>query len=101
MAQKAAGWLHNPCLLGGSPPLRSGGQSQEWPTSAQDGYITPAALGVPTASKQEVESEVAHKWTRWLHNLCHMGVPNASEQEVELVVAVKSGKTYFFGNFFT
>ena len=33
-----ARWLHNPCRLGGSPPLQSGGQT----------------------------SEVAHKWARWL-----------------------------------
>ena len=33
----------------GSPPLQSRGQSQEWPTSGLGGYITPAALGVPTA----------------------------------------------------
>ena len=42
-------WLHNPCRLGGSPPLQSGGQNQKWPISAQGGYITPAAWGGPTA----------------------------------------------------
>ena len=80
VAQKWARWLRNPCCLGdphrlrpggkirsgpqlgkvatpplpprGSPPLQSGGQNQKWPTSGQGGYITPAALGIPTASKQ-------------------------------------------------
>ena len=28
--------------------------------------MTPAAWGVPTASERGVESEVAHKWVRWL-----------------------------------
>ena len=80
VAHKWARWLHHPCCLGdphrlrpggkirsgpqvgkvatpplpprGSPPLQSGGQIQKWPTSGQGGYITPAAAGIPTASKQ-------------------------------------------------
>ena len=35
----------------GSPPLISGGQNQKWPINGQGGYITPAASGIPTASK--------------------------------------------------
>ena len=73
MAHKWARWLHNHCRLGGSPLLQSGGQNQKWPTSGQGGYITPAAWGGPTSSKRGAESEVAHKWARWLHNVCHMG----------------------------
>ena len=61
---------------GGSPPLKSGGQNQEWLTSEQDGYITPAAWGVPSASKRGAKSEVAHKWARWLHNPCRLGGPH-------------------------
>ena len=104
MAHKWARWLHNPCRLGGphrfraggrirsgpqvgkvatwplpprgSPPLQSGGQNQKWPTSGQGGYITPAAWGVPTASERGAESEVAHKWARWLHNPCRLGGPH-------------------------
>ena len=75
VAQKWARWLHNPCRLGGSPPLQSGGQNQKWPTSGQGGYITPAASGVPTASERRAESEVAHKWARWLHNPCRLRDP--------------------------
>ena len=44
-------WLHNPCRLGDPHRFRAGGQNQRWPTSGQGGYITPAASGVPTASK--------------------------------------------------
>ena len=88
----------------GSPPLQSGGQNQRWPTNEQGDYITPTALGVPTASEREqkqkwptsgqggyittaawavptasepgAESEVAHKWARWLHNPCPLGGPH-------------------------
>ena len=35
-----------------------------------------AAWGVPTASEQGAESEVAHKWARWLHNPCRLGDPH-------------------------
>ena len=61
---------------GESPSLRSGGQNQRWPTSGPGGYITPAAQGVPTASERGAESEMAHKWARWLHNPCRLGNPH-------------------------
>ena len=47
MADKWARWLHNPCRLGGSPPLHSEGQNQRLATSGQGGYITPDAWGRP------------------------------------------------------
>ena len=104
VAHKWARWLHHPCRLGdphpcraggkirsgpqvgkvatsplpppGSPPLQSGGQNQKWPTSGQGAYITPAASGIPTASKWGGKSEVAHKWARWLHHPCRVEDPN-------------------------
>ena len=60
---------------GGSPLLRIRGQNKKWPTSGQGGYITPTALGVPTASERGAQSEVAHKWARWLSNPCRLGGP--------------------------
>ena len=75
-AHKWARWPHNPCRLGGSPPLQSGGQNQIWAKNGQGGYITPAAWGVPTASVRGAESEVAHKWARWLHNPYRLGGAN-------------------------
>ena len=48
------------CVPGGCPPLQSGRQNQEWPTSGQRGYATPAVLGIPTASERGAKSEVAH-----------------------------------------
>ena len=60
----------------GSPPLQSGGQNQKWPISGQGGYITPATLGIPAASKRGAKSEVAHKWARWLHHCCRLGDPH-------------------------
>ena len=98
-----ARWLCNPCRLGnphcykaggkirsgplvgkvatqplpprGSPPLQGAGQNQKWPTCGQGGYVTPAASGIPSASKREAKSEVAHLWARWLRNPCRLGDP--------------------------
>ena len=36
----------------------------------------PCRPGVPTASERGAESQVAHKWTRWLHNPCRLGGPH-------------------------
>ena len=44
--------------------------------SGQGGCITPAALGIPTASERGAKSEVAHLWARWLHNPCRLGDPH-------------------------
>ena len=99
-----AKWLRHPCRLGdphrcrarggirsgpqvgkmatsplpyrGSPPLQSGGQNQKWPTSGQNGYVTPAVSGIPTASEQGAKSEVAHKWAKWLRHPCRIGDPH-------------------------
>ena len=30
----------------------------------------------PTLQSEGAESEVAHKWARWLHNPCRLGVPH-------------------------
>ena len=77
VAHKWANWLPHPCRIGdphrcraggkvrsgpqggklstsplpyrGSPPLQSGGQSEKWPTSGQNGYLTPAVSGIPAA----------------------------------------------------
>ena len=104
VAHEWARWLRHPCRLGGSQPLQSAGQNQRWPTSGEGGYITPAARGVPKASWRgaqsevahklasgyitawgipsasqrgtESESEVAHKWARWLNNPCRLGGPH-------------------------
>ena len=48
------------------------------PTASECGgvYIIPAALGVPTASGRQAESDVAHKWGRWLHNPSRLENPH-------------------------
>ena len=104
VAHKWAKWLPHPCRIGdphrcraggkirsgpqvgklatsplphrGSPPLRSGGQNQKWPTSGQIGYLTPAVSGIPTAAKRGAKSEVAHKWAKWLPHPCRIGEPH-------------------------
>ena len=103
VAHKWANWLPHPCRIGdprsssaggkirsgrqvgklatsplpyrGCPPLQSGGQNQKWPTSGQIGYLTPAVSGIPTASERGAESEVAHKWAKWLPHPCRIGNP--------------------------
>ena len=32
---------------------------------------------VPTVSERGTESEVVHKWVRWVHNPCRLGAPTA------------------------
>ena len=63
----------SPLLYRGSPPLKSGGQNQKWPTSGQSGYLTPAVSGIPAASERGEKSEVAHKWAKWLPHPCRIG----------------------------
>ena len=116
VAHKWAKWLPHPCRIGspdrfrargkirsgpqvgkvatsplpyrGSPPLRSGGQNQKWPTSGQNGYLTHAVSGIPTASEREAESEVAHKWAKWLPQpRPHRGSPPLSERGAKSEVA--------------
>ena len=60
----------------GSPTLQSARQNQRWPKGGQGEYITRAAWGVPTASEQGAESEVAHKWARWLGIPCRLAGPH-------------------------
>ena len=62
----------SPLLPRGSPPLQSEGQNQKWPMNRQGGYITPAASGIPSASKRGAKSEVAHESARWLHHPCRL-----------------------------
>ena len=104
VAYKWAKWLPHPCRIGdphrfragskitsgpqvgkmatsplpyrGSPPLQSGGQNQKWPTSGQNGYLTPAISGIPTASERGAKSQVAHKWAKWLPHPCRIGDPH-------------------------
>ena len=66
----------SPLPYRGSPPLQSGGQNEKWPTSGQNGYLTPAVSGIPTASERGAKSEVAHKWAKWLPHPCHIGDPH-------------------------
>ena len=76
VAHQWARWLHHPCRLGGPHRFKAGGQNQTWPTSGQGGYITPAAWGFPPLQSGGTESEVAHKWARWLHHPCRLGGPH-------------------------
>ena len=71
MAHKWAGWLHNPCGLGGPTASERGAESKV----AQAGNV--ATWPLPPAGspllQRGAESEVTHKWARWLHKPCHLG----------------------------
>ena len=69
------GFATSPLPFGGSPTLQSRGQNQKWPTSGRIGYVIDAVWEVPNASEGGRESQVAHKWAKWLHHPCHMGGP--------------------------
>ena len=60
--------------------------------SGRCGYITPAALGIPTASKRGAKSEVAHKWPRWLHHPCSLGDPHRFRARGEIRSGPQVGK---------
>ena len=76
VGHKWARWLHHPCRLWDALCFIAGGQNQKWPINGQGGYITPAASGIPSASKRGAKSEVAHKWAKWLRNPCSLGDPH-------------------------
>ena len=76
VAHKWAKWLRHPCRLGDPHRCRAGGRNQKWPTCGQSGYVTPAALGIPTAAQRGGTSEVAHKWAKWLRHPCRLGDPH-------------------------
>ena len=81
VAHTWARWLHHPCRLRDPQRLRAGGKIRSRPTSAQGGYITPAASGIPTASKRGVKSEMAHTWAGWLHHPYRLGDPHRFKAE--------------------
>ena len=115
-----AKWLRHPCRLGnphrcraggkirsgpfvgkmatsplpsqGSPPLQSGGQNQKWPTSRQNGYVTPAVSGIPTAARRGAKSEVAHLWAKWLRHPCRLGDPHRFRAEGKITSGPLVGK---------
>ena len=71
---KWAELLHHPCVLRGSQPR---GQSQRWPPSGQNCYITLAFLGSPN---KETKSKVPQKWAELLHPPCVLGGPQTRGQ---------------------
>ena len=54
--------------------------------------MTPAAWGVPTTSERGAESQVAHKWARWLHNPCRLGGLNRFKARGRITGGPQVGK---------
>ena len=82
----------SPLPYRGSPQLQSGGQNQKWPTSGQNGYLTPAVSGIPTASERGAKSEVAHKWAKWLPHPCRIGDPHRCRAQGKIRSGPQVGK---------
>ena len=74
------------------PRIESGGQNHNSPTSGQGGYITPAAWRVPTTSERGADSQLAHKWARWLHKPCHPGGPQGFKAGGGIKIGPQVGK---------
>ena len=82
----------SPLLYRGAPPLHSGGQNQKWPTSGQNGYLTPTVSGSPTAAEWGTKSEVARKWANWLPHPCRIGDPHRFKAGGKITSGPQVGK---------
>ena len=71
-----ARWLCPPCRLGDPHRFRAGGQNHKGPTCGQNGYVTPALSGIPTASEWGDKIRRAHLWAKWLPHPCRLGDPH-------------------------
>ena len=65
-----------PAVSGIGGALEGGGGDQKWPTKGQSGYVTPAVSGIPIASERGAKSEVAHLWAKWLRHPCRLMDPH-------------------------
>ena len=70
VAHKWAEVLHQPYVLRG-PQTR--GQSQRWPTSGRNCYISPTISGGPL--QRGTPKKIAHEWAEVLHQPCLLGGP--------------------------
>ena len=105
VAHLSAKWLPHPCRSGDPQRFRAGGQNQKWPTCGQNGYLTPAVSGIPTASQRGdkirsgplvgkvatsplpsrgspplqsggAKSQGARLWAKWLPDPCRLRDPH-------------------------
>ena len=69
----------------GSPPLRSGGQNQKWPTCGQSGYVSPCRLGDPHRCRARGQNQ---KWPTCGQSgyvtPAVSGIPTAAERGKEI-----------------
>ena len=48
--------------------------------------------GFPTALERGADSELAHKWARWLHNPCRVGGPRRFRARGKIRTGPQVGK---------
>ena len=73
VAHKWAGWLHNPCSLGGPQCRTAEDRISSGPQMGRLATKPLQAGGVPNALERGMDLAVAHKWAGWLHNPCRPG----------------------------
>ena len=76
VADRWAKWLRHPFRLGDPNRFKAGGKIRSGP---QVGTVATSPLpsrGSPMLQSGEGESDVAHKWAKWLHHPCRLGDPN-------------------------
>ena len=76
VAHFRAKWLRHPCRLGDPHRFRAGGEIRSGPQVGKVGTSPlPSRVSPPLQGGGE-ESEVAHKWAKWLRHPCRLGDPH-------------------------
>ena len=72
-----ATWLHHPCRIGAPHRFRAGGKIRSGPIIGKVATSPLPSRGSPPLESGEGggESEVAHKWAKWLRHSCRLGDP--------------------------
>ena len=71
-----AKWLRHPCRLGDPHRCRAGGEIRSSPQVGKMATSPLPCRGSPPLQSGGGESEVAHKWARWLRHPCRLGNPH-------------------------
>ena len=75
VAHKWAKWLRHPCRLGDPHRFRAGGKIRSGPLVGKVATSPLPSRGSPPAERG-AQSEVAHKWAKWLRHPCRLGDPH-------------------------
>ena len=71
-----AKWLRHPCRLGDPHRCTAGGEIRSGPLVGKGATSPLPSRGSPPLQSGGGESEVAHKWAKWLRHPCRLGDPH-------------------------